>query len=193
MDKKLKECETCGEQVERGKIKRIRGLYYCSSCSIALRKKHRQETINSSQEKELILELDKKVRNEYARNTYAKSHDNNVRTCKRRDENKVGKAYIPKRYQEKKDVIPQESNAPIEIKGSILAKPKVKSNSYLTLLEQQDLLKIFMSYGNTFEEAKEKVNQLRTQLKIAREKMKENTEEEYQISKDKLLGELWKT
>jgi predicted RNA-binding Zn-ribbon protein involved in translation (DUF1610 family) len=197
MDKKNKECDDCGILVLRKQIKRIRGKYYCSKCAVKIRENHRKETIEETGIEIELKELKNQICREkdYARKSYARRVGKEyvprekgiIEVIKK---NEV--TYIPKRYQEKKDLIPQESDAPIKIKGSVLRKPKVKSNSYFTLKEQRNLLRVFMSYGNTFEEAKEKIGKIKAQLKSTRESMKSNTEEEFKVSKDKLLSELWK-
>jgi hypothetical protein len=197
MDKKNKECDECGELTLRKQIKRIKGKYYCSKCAVKVRENHRKETIEETGIKKELSDLKNQMNREkdYARKSYCRRVGKEYVPREKGIVEIINKneiTYIPKRYKGKKDLIPQESNAPIEIKGSILRKPKVKSNSFLTLTEQQTLLRIFMSYGNNFEEAKDKIKEVKTQLKLTRESMKGNTEEEFKISKDKLLSELWK-
>jgi len=79
------------------------------------------------------------------------------------------------------------------IKGSKLAKKKIKSNAYLLFEERKILLGILMRRGMDFEEARGRLDKLvKEQIRI-REKMKakNKSEEEIKEKQEQLLEELW--
>jgi len=181
-------CDRCNIEVERFKdLKKVRKEKLCKECYKQNRKNHQKETIEKAGIKDDLRELKNRYNKEkgYSRKAYEKKVGHPVRVEKTEE-------YIPKRYQQKKDSITQESNAPIKIKGSILRKSK--SNSYLTLEESRNMLRVLMNKGLSFKEAKERKEEIINTLKETREKMKVKgiSEEKIKSSKMKMLEELYK-
>ena len=56
-------CDKCGEIVRFKQIKKINGNYYCRLCAIEIRKNHRKETYENSEDKENIKRLTNELKN----------------------------------------------------------------------------------------------------------------------------------
>ena len=61
--KSEKECDGCGKKVRIKHIKRINGNYVCKHCSVEIRKNHRKETIENSEDKDNIRRLTSEIKN----------------------------------------------------------------------------------------------------------------------------------
>lgn len=148
---KKKICEQC-EQVEKRKLYKINGLNLCSKCHREIRKNHRKETLENSDEKEKIKKLNREIKNKYARERYRKRH--------------------PKK---------EKVSSPPIIKGSKNDKKKEKSNSYLTFQEKQILFKTLIKNGIDEEEVKQRIKELVESQKFIRRKMIEQNKSEEEI------------
>jgi len=139
--------------------------YYCKKCRREIRKNHREETIEITGVKRELMDLDNKIDKErgYPKKAYKKKRENLGKSYNPREEK--NKEYIPPAYRKEKGYIP-------EIKGSTFAKQKEKSNAYLSFEEKKNLLKMLMSRGLNFEEAKERVKQLIISQRLIREEYK---------------------
>ena len=184
-----KECEDCGDKVEKKHMGKIRGKNLCKKCRIKIRLNHRKETLENSEDKETIKELDNKIKREYSRVRYNKLKGGVVRKYNPQIEEEQ-KKYIPKRYN--------KENYEPKIKGSIFGKEKQKNKSYsfLTLQEKQLALKTLMiNKGLNFNEAKERMNELIEYQKKVRENMKEagKSQDEIKLKQREILEELWRT
>ena len=62
-----KGCDKCGEIVKLKHIKKINGNYFCKNCAIEIRKNHRKETYENSDDKENIKRLTNEIRNRSAK------------------------------------------------------------------------------------------------------------------------------
>ena len=58
-----KGCDNCGEIVKFKYIKKINGNYFCKLCAIEIRKNHRKETLENSEDKENIRKLTSELKN----------------------------------------------------------------------------------------------------------------------------------
>jgi hypothetical protein len=190
------QCDLCGKILSSRKfLKTLRienkKTFLCSSCYIKRRKEKRKELIEEDQElKQDLNKLKCKIDKErgYSRKSYEKRILKEKGYIPSKNKPTI-QNYIPKRY--KKDRESQGIiDSPIKIKGS-KKQEKEKYYSILTLQEQRDILRILMSHGHSFEEAKESIRNLKEQLKITRNGIK-NKQEELKLSKEKLLQELWK-
>lgn len=178
-------CDICKEKQESFKfLKKLKKdgktIYMCKECYIKNRNKRRN---NNEERKKIERENHNELQREYAKRKYRESKNGNVREYKKRNKEEQ---LIPKRYRDIK-TIP-------EIKGT--DKPKIKSNSYLTLQESQILLRKLMKInGLDFEEAKERIENLKQSLKEERIKHKEEgkSEEEFKLNKQRMLEELWRS
>ena len=97
------------------------------------------------------------------------------------------KYYNKKRYQKIKEKKPYEP----KIKGSIrnIAKPRHKTNCFITLQERQAWLRLLMSRGIDFDDAKERVSELvRYQAELRKEG---KSESQIKKSKEEFLQELY--
>lgn len=178
-------CDNCGERVERFKFLKVlkdkegKKTYLCKDCYKNRRLNFRSNTIKETGIAEDLNDYKKLERREYNKEYQLKKKEVKLE----KDNN-----WIQKRYRKQSDNNSvQESNSPIKIKGSQISKDKSKSFSYLTMQEQQDMLRDFMSRGNTFEQAKEKIKEIKNQLKKTRELQKDISEEDFKVSKNKLL------
>lgn len=162
-----KECDDCGEKTERKHLGKIRGKSLCKKCREKVRERHRNETINKAGIEEELELLDREIKNTSQRKSYRKR-------------NPVKRKII--------DEVPVPKGS---IRGKV--KQKNKSESYLGFQESQILLKILMSRGLDFEEAKESIKETKNQLKETREKgKKQNKSEEYiKTKQQQLLEELY--
>ena len=162
-----KQCDDCGEETKLKYLGKIRGKNLCKKCRIKVRKNRREEIINELKIGDDLKELDRKIINEIQRKSYRKRNP----------------------IKKRKKVINEEP----KIKGSIRAKPKQKSESYLNFQETQELLRILMRRGLDFEEAKEEIKTIKDELRKTREKMKtqNKSEEEIKTKQKQLLEELW--
>lgn len=162
-----KPCEECGDKTQIKYLGRIRGKLLCKKCRSSVRKNHREETKNqtSEDEREKIRELSKKQKAEY------------------------NEAYNKKHRKTKQ----QEDKTPPKIKGSKLARKKPKPNSYLTKEDKQQLFRIIMKRGLTYEEAGDALDKLFEEQTRVREVMryKNKSEEQIKIKQQEMLEELW--
>jgi len=164
-----KECDRCGNAVERFRdLKRINGEKICSVCYRKNREAHRKESIELDGAKDDLRILNNKIKREY---------------------------YIKKVGADRCVGRPRKTNQePPTIKGSNIQKRKIKSNSYLTLHERQDLFRILIDKGCTGEEAKERIRNLIEQQKNVRKimKSKNKSEDEIKLKQQEILEELWR-
>lgn len=160
-------CDECGEDTQIKYLGKIRGRMLCKKCRVEVREAHRKETINlsSEDERKKIRELSRSQRADY------------------------NKAY----YEKNKKLKRSESKEEPKIKGSKLTRKKLKSNSYLTIEDKRQLLRILMKKGLDFEEAKERLSNVIEEQKVVREKMREKnkSEEQIKIKQQEMLEELW--
>ncbi len=162
-----KPCDKCGNSTEIKHLGKIHGKQICKKCRIEVRKNHREETITqtSEEEREKIKKLSKKQKAEYQKASYEKNKK-------------------LKRSESRKEPI---------IKGSKLTRRKQKSNSYLSIEDKRQLLRILMKKGLDFKEAKERLNNVVEEQSRVREvmKAKNKSEEQIKIKQKQLLEELW--
>ena len=153
-----KKCDGCGEETSRKKLGRIRGEYFCRKCRSERRQLRRKETIDTAGIEIELKKLDRKIKNESQRKGYRK------------------------RNPVKEKI--KDTSAPIP-KGATSGKirQKNKSESYLGFQESQILLKILMGRGLDFEEAKDKVRDMKNELKDTRDDLKKKNKSEEEISK----------
>lgn len=149
-------------------------MYFCSQCYSENRKEHRKETLDNSEDKERILEIDREKRNRYCRNSYAKK--------------KISVRKI--RFNE--EDIPKIKNS---IKEKTEKKIKEKSYSFLTFQESQLIFRNLTNKGYTPKEAKNILTEFKERLSDTRKFMKElnKSEEDIKIEQNRLLEELWKS
>lgn len=104
-------------------------------------------------------------------------------------ENQERREYYRKAAERKR-----QTQAQPQIKGSKPECKKTTTNSYISLQEKQNFLRILVRRGVDFEEAKERISNLIKQQAITRKKMKEQnkSEEEIRIKQQELLEELWR-
>lgn len=164
------ECEKCGEDVGRFKfLKKIGKKRYCKDCARRLRIEKRNKMIEDSPNlKEDLNILLNKERRGYRRR-------------------KIGIRRGPGRPKAEAKDFPQ-------IKGSKISKTKEISSCYITFQEKQNYLRVLVSRGLSFEEAKERLSNLVESQKKVREKMKEKgkSEEEIKIKQQAMLEDLWR-
>ena len=134
--------------------------------NLKVRESHREKTINDAGIKEELQELSKKQKADY------------------------NKAWQKKNRKTK---IKESEEAP-KIKGSKTENKKEKSNAYLTFDEQKQFLRILMQRGLTFEESKERINNLREEQKRVRGIMREKnkSEDEIKQKQQEMLEDLWR-
>lgn len=156
-------CEGCGNLTQVRHLGKIRGKQLCKKCRISIKEDHRKETINQSTEEER----------------------EKIRELSRKQKREWNRAY----YKRKEKPI----KSPPVIKGSKLARRKPKSNSYLTIEDKRQLLRILMARGLDFEEAKKELKVHIEQQRTTREEMqsKNKSEEEIRIKQKEMLEELW--
>ena len=162
-----RECDCCGKMTPRSELgRKIRGEYLCTKCKRRKREDRREKTLKDSGQKEIIKRLEKKRKKEYE-----------------------------KRYREKrkriKEVIKQ-SQPPVP-KGSKKRAREDKSQCYLTFEERKSLLSILMARGLSFDEAKERIEELVESQKELRTELKKEKKSEKEIKEKQkqLLEELW--
>ena len=63
MKYKEKACDECGKIILFKHIKKINGNYFCKHCAIKIRKNHRKETLENSEDKENIKRLTSELKN----------------------------------------------------------------------------------------------------------------------------------
>ena len=63
MKYKEKACDECGKIILFKRIKKINGNYFCKHCAIKIRKNHRKETLENSEDKENIKRLTSELKN----------------------------------------------------------------------------------------------------------------------------------
>jgi len=158
-------CEECGESTQIKHLGKIHGEYLCKKCRASVRKEHRKETKNqtSEEEREKIRELSRIQKSAY------------------------NKAY---HKRTKKETV--ETTEP-KIKGSKITRKKPKSNAYLSIEDKRQLLRILIKKGLTFEEAKNRMDNIMQEQSRIRAIMKEEnkSEDEIKIKQKELLEELW--
>ena len=161
-----RECDGCGKKVEFKHLKRINGNYFCKHCSIEIRKKHRKETFENSEDKERIKEIERELRRE----------DNKKQIEKRKQ----------KRILRLKDLTPPK---PKGSKTTIVD----KNNCYISMQEKQNLFRILLNRGVDSDDAKERIKNLIRSQKELRERMlnQKKSEKEIKVEQNKLLEELW--
>ena len=166
----MKSCEECGEENENKYLGKIRGKLLCKKCRKEVRLNHRAETFEMTDEKEKAKILALQKEQEHAANqAYYKKHIK-----------KVAK-------EESKGVEPK-------IKGSTRAKARKKSNSYITIQERQNFLRMLMARGLSFKDAKDRVRDLVKEQIRVREVMKGKNKSEKQIKQkqQQMIEDLWK-
>jgi len=158
-------CDICGCQVRKIKLlKKLRGQYYCQKCYVENRKKHRAETFETSDDKEKIIELKQKM-----------DHDDNLNRYVRKNGH-LPRTYLPKRKGINFSMMPK-------IKGQEGKKKSNRFSSYLTLEEKQNLFKILMKKGCTYQEAGQRVKDLVKEQKRVREYLRFKNKSESEIQK----------
>jgi len=159
-----KECDVCSEIFRIKNMKKINQTYYCHSCHTKYRRDKRKKLIEESLDKEIIKELDKKIREEMP--------------CFKRRKEYARKYYLTKRKKQGNEYKEDKTYEP-----KIKKKVKIKSNSYITLEERQNILRILMSRGMDFEEAKERISNLIKEQRRVRTQMIEEGKKEGEINK----------
>jgi len=69
---KERECDGCGREALGKHLGRINGKYLCKKCRVSVRKNHRKETLESSEDKERIKEIDRELDRESNKKQYEK-------------------------------------------------------------------------------------------------------------------------
>ena len=159
-------CEGCGKESKRKHLKKIRKNYYCKQCSVKIRKDHRKETYENSDDKERIRELNSELKN---------------------------KTIFRERRKRRAEKIILNQSQPPKPKGS--KKTRVdKNNCFITFQEKRDLFRILMNRGIDPEEAKERIKNLVVkQREIRKEMITQNkSEEEIKIKRQKMIENLWR-
>ena len=156
-------CDKCGEIFRYKHLKKINGNYVCKHCSIKIRKAHRKETYENSEDKEIIRRLTSEI--------------GNKRATERRRERKI---------------LRLEDSTPPKIKGSKKTIVD-KNNLYLTLQEKQNLFRMLVDRGVDGDDVKERIKNLVRSQKELREKMlnQKKSEKEIKIKQQEMLEELW--
>lgn len=174
---RIKICDGCGEELEFKLLSKINKKYYCKDCALTLRHKHREETLENSEDKEKIKDLEKEIKRAYSRKYYERDKKNNIIKKEKNTEEQINKRYIPKRYKTEEERIN-------------LARKKISMN--MTLEERQLALKIIMEKGIIFEEAKRRVDDLRERQKeiIKQKKEEKKTEEEIKLMQEQMIKDL---
>jgi len=166
-------CKVLQETFKRLKVIKKDGskTYLCRTCYKENRKNHREKTIDTAGIREDLKKLD----------------------LKRKVESAGGKEglrkYQRERYRRLNPIV--EKNFEPKIKGSprSVAKPRHKSNCFVTLQERQTWLRLLMSRGLDFEDAKDRVGEL---VKYQAELRKQGkSESQIEKSKEEFLQELW--
>jgi len=168
------ECDKCGEEVNRFKdLHKVKKEHLCKKCYQENRKQNRQKLIEEEEGlKEDLRRLEIKRQKEYLE--------------KKREYNR-------EYYQSRKEKI----DLPI-IKNSKPEKYKEreekKSYSYLTKEERQDYLRILMSKGLDFEQARQRVQDLvDSQIKIRKiMQKKRKSEKEIKAKQQEMLERLFR-
>lgn len=175
-----KKCDECKEMSEIKHLGKINGKLLCKNCRKEIRLRHRAETINESGIEEDLRQLDNKIRATYRMPKKVVLEQKNN--------------YIPKRYRKASLSAPvQESEAPIKIKGSKIATTKKVSSWSLTMEEQRVLLNLFMKRdGQTFEEAKESIYNLKQELIRQKDILRGKKATIKSITKAEMLEDLYK-
>jgi len=165
INSKVRICEECGEIVRRKHIRTIRGKQYCKLCAIQIRKNHRKETLENSEDRDIIKKLTNEMRNKSAKNR---------RRIKR---------------EEKKFLKQSQPLKPKGSKKTILD----KNNCYITLEDKQNLFRILLKRGIDSDKAKERISNLIKSQEEIRTKMlnQKKSENEIKIKQQKMLEELW--
>ena len=165
IERTLRGCDRCGEIVKVKHIKKINGNYYCGECARQIRKAHRKETYENSEDKENIRRLTNELKN---------------------------KTIYESRRKKREEKLLIKQSQPPKIKRS--KKTRVdKNNLYLTLQEKQSLFKMLMNRGIDGDDAKERIKNLVINQKELREKMlnQKKSDKEIKIKQNILLEELW--
>ena len=176
----LKRCCDCKKEIRQRKAKKVKHEWYCPTCYVALRKKHRENTLKEAGIQEEIKELERKAkkeseekhrekRNEWHRQRYRESHPNS------RTYNKT---------------ISLEKEFPKKVNHK---KPRENNNNYLTLEEKRFLFGQLIKSGMDGFEAKERISLLTNQLKDIRDKMKlrNKSEEEIKTKQQRMIERLY--
>lgn len=135
-----KVCDWCKIEVRKPKdLHKVKKEQLCKDCYIKNRLNYRNETIELTGIKEELNKLKTKASDEYRKNNMEKYRE-----------------YARKSYHKRNP----EANyyKPIIKINSKFKKPK--SNCYLTLQEKQDLFKILINQGLSYEEADRRVKEL---------------------------------
>ena len=161
-------CDICGCEVRKTKLlKKVKGLFYCQKCYVENRKKHREQTLEGSEDRDKIIELEKQGRRESNLKRYVKKNGHLPRT------------FLPKKRGFDIKTLPK-------IKGQINKMGLDKSSSYLTLEEKQSYFRILMKRGLNYEEATKRMNNIIKEQKRVREFMKSKNKSESEIKKAEL-------
>lgn len=155
-----KKCDGCGDNTSRKELgRKVRGDYLCKKCKLERRLEHREKTIEEEGIGGDLRDLRNKIyrEKEYGKIAYRK---------------KVGRPV--RKYNTDKE-------APVP-KGSIRKKPKYRQESYLGFQESQILFKILMRRGLDYDEAKDKIKEIKTELKNTREELKKKNKSEEEIT-----------
>ena len=156
-----RECDNCGKKVEFKHIKRINGNYFCKHCSIEIRKNHRKETIENSEDKENIIRLTSEIKN------------------KRFNEKKIER----KRLKDLTPPKPKGSKKTIVDKNNCYISMQEKQNLFRILINRG------VDGDDAKERIKNLViNQKELRERMLNQK---KSEKEIKIEQSKLLEELW--
>lgn len=160
-------CENCGTDVRRFKfLKRVNNKFLCSKCYRENRLRHRKETIETSLDKDKIIELEKRRKKESSLKTYI-----NKNGC------------LPRTYYPKKKL---DIESIPKLKGSQEKKSNYKNYSYLSLEEKQSLFKMLLKRGFSEDECKKRIQDLLKEQKKVREYLKFKNRPESEIKKMQL-------
>ena len=158
---KLKKCDVCGKEDRWKFIVNIKGKFYCNKCKVILRKNHRKETIENSEDKENIIRLTSEIKN------------------KRFNEKKIER----KRLKDLTPPKPKGSKKTIVDKNNCYISMQEKQNLFRILLNRgvdgDDAKERIKNLVRSQKELREKMlNQ-------------KKSEKEIKIEQSKLLEELW--
>ncbi len=158
-----KECDNCETKTQRKLLGKIRGKNLCRKCRKEVRENHREETIDEAGIEQELISLEKNIKNESQRKHY-------------RIRNPI----------KKRKKISDEIPVP---KGSVIKKldPTNKLESYLGFQESHILLKILMKRGLDFEEARESIKTMKEELRVTREKLREQNKPEEEVKRQMRL------
>jgi len=166
-------CTSCEKQERRRNLRKVKGQFLCFSCYRKYLNKRRQKIIESTGIKRELMDL----KNKYERELRARTRP--VRKYTRKSENPPQNG--SKSFYEPFVKAPKTQKKP-------------KTNSFITLEERRTLLRIIMSKGIEFGQAKERVSEIIKEQSRIRNLMKEQgkSEQEIKVKQQEMLEELWK-